>query len=137
MAIVALLIGLIACVVPIAVVVLIITAIVKRNKEDRNTFDETIRNIYVYIVLIITLITIISGVIYTFRIGVDILLPEKSLYENSYSNEQRDRNEDIIEFTTTLTLVVSVIPVFMYHNKLSKKAKDKKMQENESEETNN
>ena len=129
MVIIALLIGLIVSVAPIAIVVLIITAIIKRNKEDKNNFGETIRNIYVYIILIMTLIAIIGGVIYTFKIGLDLLLPEKTIYQSTYSNEQIEMNENIIEFCTTLALVVAVLPVFVYHNKLAKSSREKKAQE--------
>ena len=118
MVIIALLIGLIVSVAPIAIVVLIITAIIKRNKEDKNNFGETIRNIYVYIILIMT-----------FKIGLDLLLPEKTIYQSSSSNEQIEMNENIIEFCTTLALVVAVLPVFVYHNKLAKSSREKKVQE--------
>ena len=129
MIVVGLLIGLIACVAPIAILVLIISAIVKRNKEDKGNFEETIRSIYVYIILIITLVAIISGVIATFRIGLDVVLPEKSTYQSSYSSEQRERNENIIELFTTIALVVSVTPVFIYHNKLANKSRTTKVEE--------
>ena len=47
MVVVSVLIGLIACIVPVAILILIISAIVKRNKEDKGQFEETIRNVYV------------------------------------------------------------------------------------------
>lgn len=137
MGLVLLLIGLIACIAPIAVVVLIVTAIVKRNKEEKNNFDETVRNIYVYIILIITLITIITGVIATFRMGLDIILPEKSIVENSYSDEQIERNEMIVEFATTLSLLIVAIPIFVYHNNLAKKARENNVTKIMEEEQNN
>lgn len=137
MIVVGLLIGLLACVLPIAIVVFIITAIVKRNKEDKNNFDETVRNIYVYIVLIVTLVAIIMGVITTFRIGLDVILPEKSVSQSAYSNDEMDRNENIIECFTTISLVVSVIPVFVYHNKLAKETRKNKVEEVKVEESNN
>lgn len=122
-------IGIIICILPIAIVALIISAIVKKNKENKNGIEETIRNIYVYIILIITLVAIITGVISTFRIGLDLLLPEKSIYESSYQSEQQERNESIIEFFTEMSLVISVIPVFIYHNKIAKKARKVKTEE--------
>ena len=137
MVIIGLLIGLIVCVAPIATIILIITAIARRNKDDKNNFTETIRNIYVYIILIMTLITIISGVIYTFKLGLDMLLPEKDLYESSYSNEQIEMNNNIIEFCTTIALVVAVIPVFIYHNRLSKKSRERNVEEIQINEINN
>jgi len=129
MVIVVLLIGLLACIIPIGIISLIISAVVKKNKESKVSFEDSIRSIYVYIILIITLISIIAGVIATLRIGLDVLLPEESLYQNSYSSEQQEKNENIIELFTTLSLVISVTPVFMYHNKLAKKIKADKLEE--------
>lgn len=129
MGVVIVLMGLISCIIPIAVVVLIISAIVKKSKEDKSNFEEVIRNIYIYIILIITLVAIITGVIATFRIGLDVVLPEKSTYESSYSSQERIKNENIVELFTTIALVVSVTPVFIYHNKLAKKSRITKVEE--------
>lgn len=129
MGVVIVLMGLISCIIPIAVVVLIISAIVKKSKEDKSNFEEVIRNIYIYIILIITLVAIITGVIATFRIGLDVVLPEKSTYESSYSSQERIKNENIVELFTTIALVVSVTPVFIYHNKLAKKSRTTKVEE--------
>lgn len=129
MVIVGLLIGVVACIIPLAILVLIISAVVKKSKDNKTNFEESIRNIYVYIILIITLIALIMGVIATLRIGLDVVLPEESLYENSYSNKQIEKNENIIELFTTLSLVISVTPVFIYHNKLAKKSRVTKIEE--------
>lgn len=133
MIVVGLLVGLIMFIIPIAILVLIISAIVKRSKEDKGNFEESIRNIYIYIILIVTLISIITGVIATFRIGLDVALPEKTTYQNSYSSEQREKNENMIELFTTLSLVVVSVPIFIYHNKLAKKSKIIKGEENNQE----
>ena len=135
MVVIGLLVGLIVCIVPIAVLVLIISAFMKRNKEEKSNFEETIRGIYVYIILIVSLITIISGVITAFRIGLDIALPEKS--QSAYSSEEQDRNENIIELATTISLVVIATPIFIYHNNLAKKSREIKTEENNIGETNN
>ena len=95
MVIIVLLIGLLACIIPIGIISLIISAVVKKNKESKVSFEDSIRSIYVYIILIITLIAIIAGVIATLRIGLDVLLPEESLYQSSYSNDQQEKNENI------------------------------------------
>ena len=129
MVVLGLLAGLIACIGPIAILVLIISAIVKRNKEDKGNFEESIRNVYVYIILIVTLVAIIAGVIATFRIGLDVVLPEKTINQSSYSSEERERNENIIELLTTISLVVSVTPIFIYHNKIAKKSRAIKAEE--------
>ena len=129
MVIVGLLIGIVACIVPIAILVLIISAVVKKSKDSKNNFEDSIRNMYIYIILIITLIAIIMGVIATLRVGLDVILPEESLYQSSYSSEQKEKNENIIELFTTLSLVISVTPVFIYHNKLAKKSRANKIEE--------
>ncbi len=129
MVVLGLLVGLIACIGPIAILVLIISAIVKRNKEDKGNFEESIRNVYVYIILIVTLVAIIAGVIATFRIGLDVVLPEKTINQSSYSSEERERNENIIELFTTISLVVSVTPIFIYHNNIAKKSRAIKAEE--------
>ena len=129
MVIVGLLIGIVACIVPIAILVLIISAVVKKSKDSKNNFEDSIRNMYIYIILIITLIAIIMGVIATLRVGLDVILPEESLYQSSYSSEQKEKNENIIELLTTLSLVISVTPVFIYHNKLAKKSRANKIEE--------
>ena len=133
MVVLGLLAGLIACIGPIAILVLIISAIVKRNKEDKGNFEESIRNVYVYIILIVTLVAIIAGVIATFRIGLDVVLPEKTINQSSYSSEERERNENIIELFTTISLVVSVTPIFIYHNNIAKKSRAIKAEETHNE----
>ena len=133
MVVLGLLVGLIACIGPIAILVLIISAIVKRNKEDKGNFEESIRNVYVYIILIVTLVAIIAGVIATFRIGLDVVLPEKTINQSSYSSEERERNENIIELFTTISLVVSVTPIFIYHNNIAKKSRAIKAEETHNE----
>lgn len=127
--IIGLLVGLVVCIIPIAILVLIISAVVKKGKENKNSFEESIRNIYIYIILIITLISIIAGTIASLRVGLDVLLPEESIYQNSYNDMQREKNENINELFTNLSLVISVIPIFIYHNKLAKKSRVTKTEE--------
>ena len=129
MIVVGILMGIIAFILPIAIIVLIVSAINKKSKESKSSFEDSIRNIYIYFILIITLIAIIIGVIATFRVGLDVLLPEESLYESSYSNSTRQKNENIIELFTTLSLVISVTPIFRHHNNLAKQSRANKSSE--------
>ena len=126
MGILVLIMGLIAGLAPIAILIVIVAAIVKKSKESKNSFEDTVRNVYIYIILIVTFVSIIAGTIATFSLGLDVLLPEKETYQTSYSREQQDRNEAIIELCTTFSLVLASIPVYIYHNKLAKKAKENK-----------
>ena len=92
-------------------------------------FFRTFFIFYTYIILIVTLVAIIAGTIIAFRIGLDIMLPEKSTYDYSYSSQEREHNENIIELFSTISLVITSIPVFIYHNKLAKKSKMVKVEE--------
>lgn len=137
--VVVLIIGVIVCIFPIAIITLIVSAIVKKNKEakgNNKSFERTIRQIYIYIILIITFISILFGIIVTFRVGLDVILPEESIYETSYSDEQREKNANIVELFTTLSLVIAVIPVYIYHNKLAQESRKVDVDESENKERN-
>ena len=49
--------------------------------------------------------------------------------EKKKKEEERERNKKIIEVFTEMALVVSVIPVFIYHNKIAKKARNEDKEE--------
>ena len=52
MVVIGLVIGLIAFIAPIAILISIISAFIKRNnKDDKGNFEETIRGMYIYIIL--------------------------------------------------------------------------------------
>ena len=68
--------------------------------------------------------------------GLDVILPEESIYETSYSDEQREKNANIVELFTTLSLVIAVIPVYIYHNKLAQESRKVDMDEFENKEIN-
>ena len=118
---------LVVSILPIVIIALIIAAIIKKSRDTKSNFEDTIRNIYVYVILVITLICLITGTIATFRLGLDVILPEESVY--SYNSDQIEKNENIVNLFTSLALVVSVAPVFIYHNKLVKKSKTTKTTE--------
>lgn len=126
MGVIVALISLIILMVPIAVVILIISAFIRKNKEDKIKFEDIVRNIYIYIILIITLVAIISGVIAAFRVGLDIALPEKYTTTTSYNSLERERNENIVELFTTISIVLTSVPIFIYHNKLAKESRKNK-----------
>lgn len=120
--------GLLIFIVPIAIIVLIVHAISKKNK-DKKDFETVMRSIYIYSILIITFIVIIFGTISAFRIGLDVLLPEK--YANtSYNSQERMQNSNMIDLLTNISAVVTCLPVFIYHNKLAKKYREIKIKDN-------
>ena len=118
---------LLVCIIPIAVIVLIVQAIVKRNnKEEKKDFEEIVRGIYIYLILIITLVAIITGVITAFRVGLDVVLPEQYITTTSNNSQEREHNENMIELLTTISIVITSLPIFIYHNKLAKKDREMK-----------
>lgn len=123
------LISLLIFIAPIAIVILIISAFIRKSKEDKIKFEEIVRNIYIYLILIITLVAIIAGVIAAFRIGLDIALPEKYVTSTSYNSQERERNENIVELLTTISIVITSVPIFIYHNKLAKEFRKNKSEE--------
>ncbi len=115
-------------IIPIAVIALIVTAIIKKKKESNNDFEISIRNIYCYLILIITLFIIVTGTINTIRVGLDVLLPEEKIsYSYYYNEEQQTKNSNIVEMLSTLALVVTCIPIFVYHNKITKELRKDKI----------
>ena len=120
------LISLIIIIAPIAVIVFIVSAFIRKSKEEKIKFEEIVRSIYIYIILIITLVAIISGVIAAFRVGLDIALPEKYSTTTSYNSQEREKNENIVEFLTTISIVITSVPIFIYHNKLAKELRNNK-----------
>ena len=128
MAILSILIVLIVCVIPIAIIATIVSAIAKKNKDEKSNFENSMRSIYCYIVLIITLFAIVIGTIIVFRIGLDILLPEESTstYSSSYEYEEIEKNENVVELLSTTSLVIACIPIFIKHNKLTKELRENK-----------
>ena len=105
---------------PIAVLVAIISASVKKSNGAKSTFEHSIRNIYIYLILIVSIIGIILGSIVTLRLGLDLILPEEPLYSQTDSSIKREKNADIVEFFTVASLFISLIPVFTHHSKLAK-----------------
>ena len=132
MMVVSIIIILLCLLLPIAIISIIVSAIVKRNKEEKSDFENTIRGIYSYSILILSLFAIIIGTIVTFRVGLDVILPEESTssYSSSYNNDEKERNENIVECLTNMSIVISCIPIFIYHNKLTKKIRETKNIEN-------
>ena len=119
------LVFLLAFILPIAIIVLIVQAIIKKDK-NKKYFDNVIRNIYIYLILIISLIMIISCAITVFSTGLDVLLPEQSTSSSSYYNEEWVLNRNMTSMFTVLSAVIVCVPIFVYHSKLAKKDREEK-----------
>jgi multisubunit Na+/H+ antiporter MnhB subunit len=109
-------------IIPIAVIILIIVAVSRSRKNTTNvepeSFEKIIRTIYLYLLLIILLFSIVFSVITAFSTAVDYFLP----YE-SQSNYYNLTNQKLVEFITSVSLLVISLPLFIYHNRLVKKLK--------------
>ena len=107
---------------PITLIAMIITAASKKNRDEIANTEHAIRNIYIYTILIIMLISIIVFSISGLRIGLDLIIPEKRT-SNNYNYEQRDKNENIVNLITNISIIAVAVPIFLKHNKLAKDLK--------------
>lgn len=109
-----------ALVTPIAVIVLIVK-LVTAKKDDENgmvSFEKGVRSFYVYAILVVAFCMLVLGAIGAFSAGLDILLPEVAdVTSRIYVNEL---NESKIEFAEAVGVLVTAIPLFVYHSKVAK-----------------
>ena len=112
----------------IAVITAIITAVVKRavttnEAEEQANFTKTIRSIYVYLILICLLCAIIGGAILFFNSTINYLLPEENGYTSHmdrHNYTERERNTAIVGMFTASAILVSTVPLFIYHNRIAR-----------------
>lgn len=108
------------CIVPIAVIVLIVKLLTSKKDDTKGlvNFERVVRSFYVYIILVFAFVMIVVGAISAFSSGLDILLPEVNNVESvRYVNEL---NESKVEFTEALAVLVTGVPLFVYHSKAAK-----------------
>lgn len=115
---------LVLAVCPVTLISMVLTAAGKKNRDDTKNTEYSIRNIYVYTILLISLLAMIICSISALRTGLDIILPEKSTH-NYYTSQQVSRNDGIISFITSLSIVIVAIPVFIKHSRLASELKSK------------
>jgi hypothetical protein len=106
--------------VPIAIIGLLVSLIIKNNKNNDSAksdadFAKMIRAIYIHFVLICLLCAIIGGTIWLFSSTVNLLIPEDHWYPG------REHNVAIVGMFTSSALLISTVPLFIYHNKITKK----------------
>lgn len=126
---------------PVVIITLIIIATTRKNKDSNpKKFEETIRAIYIYIVLIVLFVIIVLGVIYLFEAIIDCVLPEKYVnhvqsdleFNTVQSNiievtsntqreldEQNQRNQNIVNLITAISTLIISIPIFIYYSRLA------------------
>lgn len=120
MYVITILIAMVIFIAPIAILAAIVSASVKKTNGNKSSFEHSVRNVYIYLILIISIIGIIFGSIATIRLGLDLILPEEPLYSQTSNYREQEKNENIVEFFTLASVLISLIPVFTSHSKLAK-----------------
>jgi len=90
---------------PILIVVFVIAIFLKTKEEE--SFEKKIRAIYMYTIIVISLIMMVSGIIFLFSSGLNIIFPDE------YHNLDRS----IVAIITSATVILISLPLFIYHNK--------------------
>lgn len=118
-----LIIGILAFTLPVAVIIFIISALVRSVRKDKTeeNFQNIIRTMYVYVVMIIFLIMIVGSIISMFDSTLDVLLPEIVNNEYDVNASTRSMNRSISNLTSSATLFCISVPLFVYYSKLAKK----------------
>lgn len=134
---------------PIALVIMIIVALVRHNKnaDSSDSFEKSIRSIFVYLILISMLCSIIGGTILLFNSAINLVLPEKDYIETSSDSyyydtattlstisarkivrpvDNSERNMYIVNMITAASILLVCIPVFAYFSKIARKETVKK-----------
>lgn len=110
---------------PIILIVSIIVAIIKSVRKDdgkkSESFGNIVRTMYIYSVMIVFLLIIITSTISIFDSTLNILLPEKM--ETNVFEQVLNRNNSIVNLTTNGALLALSLPIYVYYNKISKKDK--------------
>ncbi len=117
-------IAIICLALPIIILVLIINAVKKNREEGKSeSFENVIRTIYLYILLIIFLCMIIVGIIGTVESLLDLYLPNAEFEEGVRG--LNDQNRLKIDIFTYISVFAVSIPMFIVHNKKVKLNKSK------------
>ncbi len=115
--------GIFVIILPIALVVFLIMAIVKSVKKDNSeeSFQDVIRTMYVYTVMIIFLVMFFASTISLFNSCMTLLLPDTT--QNGLSVTSTNRT--IADVTTNITMLCISIPLFAYYSRIAKKDSNK------------
>jgi|GEM_PF-3557760 len=113
--------GIFAITLPIVIIIFIITAIIRSVRKDPNeeSFQEIIRTMYIYVVMIIFLIFFVSGTVALFNSCLNLLLPET--VQTAYNSTVTANNRAIADITTNIAILCISIPMFIYYSTIAKK----------------
>ena len=107
---------------PIALVIFVVSAIVKSVRKDNaneESFQNIIRTMYIYIIMIIFLVLFVGATISLFDSSLQLLLPEKA--QSAYESSTVVVNRTIADITTNIAILCISIPMFVYFSTLAKK----------------
>ena len=111
----------IACIIlPVALVTMLLMTASRKNRDDISGVERSVRNIYIYTILIILLIVIVYCSIYALRVGLDILLPEETTYIYYNAFDKIEKNESITKVLTAFSAVIVCVPLFLKYSKIAK-----------------
>lgn len=125
-------------------VIIFIKIFVKNRKKEHNqdNFKQSMRMIFSYIFLILSLFSMVIGVVYITDSLLDYFLPnevvqvvdnkaEKSFKQVKSNNLmveldlQNEKNTAIVNLYTSIATVATSVPVFVYFSKQVKNKKEK------------
>ncbi|MDD2376000.1 MAG: hypothetical protein PHD15_01920 [Clostridia bacterium] len=112
---------------PIAVIAFLVIAISRGVKKDGfdESFQDVIRTVYVYVIMIVFLIMFFAATVSLFNSCLEILLPDttQKVYDSNITNTTTNRT--IAEITTNITMLCISIPMFIYFSGIAKKEHNK------------
>lgn len=126
-----------ATLLPVGIIALIVAAAVNKEKgNDASKFALNVKAVYTYVIVIATLFMIISGTIVAVPSILDYFLPESELeasYDEQYKEEhelivRNERHEGLINFTSSLAIVIIATPIFVSYSMETKKLRIEKIE---------
>jgi len=106
---------------PIAIIAFLIIAITRGVRKDSSdeSFQDVIRTMYVYIIMIIFLIIFFAATVSLFNSCLQILLPDTT--QRTYDLGVTNTNRTIADITTNVAMMCISIPMFVYFSNIAKK----------------
>lgn len=98
----------------IVIPIILIVLLIKFLSKDKELFEIKIRQLYCYIVMLISLFINIYSIIYLISTITDLLLPDPTLSEINYNHYYQN-------ITTCLGTLIICLPVFFGHKNLIEK----------------
>lgn len=104
-------------VLPVALVSLIISAAVSKDKGEYTKFKNGVKISYTYIIVIVTLLMIIISSISAVSSVANYLLPESEITSNNTYDVRIEKNESIRNIAISASVLIVAIPLFIINSK--------------------